>query len=83
MPTEYFKDKTQIKTLKEVLLHELPAGVYVSITSEGWRVGFTYIDHEDLFIHSLDSKFLSQKVKSVKKVSDPAFNVSIYEVSVE
>jgi hypothetical protein len=83
MPTEYFREKAQTKTLKEVLLHELPANTYVSITSEGWRVGFTYIDHEDLFIHSLDSKFLSQKVKSARRVSDPAFPVSMYEVSVE
>lgn len=83
MPTEHIINKTQIKSLKEVLLHDLPANTYASITSGGWRVGFTYIDHEDLFIHSLDSTFLSQKVRSVRKVSDPAFNVPIYEVSVE
>lgn len=83
MPTEHIRNKTQIKSLKEVLLHDLPANTYVSITSGGWCVGFTYIDHEDLFIHSLDSTFLSQKVRSVRKVSDPAFNVPIYEVSVE
>jgi hypothetical protein len=83
MPTEYFREKATTKILKEVLLQEVPVNTYVSITSGGWRVGFTYIDHEDLFIHSLDSKFLSQNVRSVRKVSDPAFTVPIYEVSVE
>lgn len=83
MLVEYFREKVPAKTLKEVLLHELLADTYVRIVRSGWYVGFTYIDYEDRFIHSLDSSFLSQKVVSVKKVSDPTFRVPIYEVSIE
>jgi len=83
MPVEYIREKVKTKTLKEVLLHELLADTYVRIVRSGWYVGFTYIDYEDHFIHSLASDLLSQKVESVKKVSDPAFNGLIWEVSIE
>lgn len=67
-------------TLKEVLLHKLPAAAYVEITDSGWRVGFTYIDYEDLFIRSLNPKMLDRKVIDVIQTTDKAFVNPIYEV---
>ena len=66
------------------LLHDiLPACNYVEITDGGWRVGFTYIDYEDLFFRSLNSKMLTESVKSVilhesKDFTKPIYTVDIY-----
>ena len=49
-------------TLKEVLLHKTKVGDVVIFIDGGWQVGATIIDSEDLFIRSLDSKFLDRKV---------------------
>jgi hypothetical protein len=68
------------KTLKETLLHTLPANVYVEITDAGYRVGMTYIDYEDLFIHSLNGRLLDKKVEEVVLKDDKDFTCPIYEV---
>lgn len=66
--------------LKEVLLHKIPAGSYVEITDHGWRIGFTYIDYEDLFIHSLNPKMLDQIVDRVSTKIVKNIAVEIYSV---
>lgn len=50
-------------TLRDFLLHETPAGRLVAIRDCGWQIGCTYIDHEDLFIGSLNPEILKKKVK--------------------
>ena len=72
-----------MKTLREVLLHDTKAYKYVKIYDGGWLVGMTYIDDEDLFIGSLDNRFLSQEVEDMKLVEDRDFNVTIYEVNLK
>jgi hypothetical protein len=51
-------------TLSEVLLHKTKVGDLVLIEDCGWQIGCTIIDHEDLFIRSLDENMLSRKVVS-------------------
>lgn len=49
--------------LSEVLLHRTDVGDLVLIRDCGWQIGCTMIDHEDLFIHSLDNNLLHKEVK--------------------
>lgn len=49
--------------LKEFLLYHTKVGDLVWITDEGWYTGCTIIDHEDVFIGSLNPKLLDKKVK--------------------
>ena len=72
-----------MRTLREVLLHETKADKYVKIYDGGWLVGMTYIDDEDLFIHSLDNDFLNQEVESIKLVEDQDFKMKIYEINLK
>lgn len=72
--------ESERKTLKEVLLHVLPANVYVEIVDSGWRVGFTYIDYEDLFIHSLSDNILNRAVAKFGQREDRAFINPIYSI---
>ena len=72
-----------MRTLREVLLHETKAYKYVKIYDGGWLVGMTYIDDEDLFIHSLDRDFLNQEVEDIRLVEDRDFNATIYEVNLK
>lgn len=51
-------------TLKDFLLHETKIGDLVWITDGTWYLGCTIIDHEDLFIGSLNPKLLKRKVKN-------------------
>ena len=41
-------------TLSEFLLHHTKVDDFVIFRDGGWRIGCTMIDHEDLFIGSLD-----------------------------
>ena len=75
--------RTNLKQLKEVLLHELPANAYVEITDAGWRVGFTYIDHEDLFIHSLSDRILEKEVEEIVTKIHKDFTRRIFEVKIK
>ena len=52
--------------LEEVLLHRTNAGDLVLIRDGGWQVGCTMIDHEDLFLGSLDNRFLLREVKKYR-----------------
>ena len=72
-----------MKTLREVLLHDTAPTKYVKIYDGGWLVGMTYIDYEDLFIHSLDNDFLNQEVESIKLVDDKDFKMKIYEINLK
>lgn len=54
-------------TVEEYLLKHTEVGDLVEFTSGGWRIGITYIDHEDLFIQSLNKNLLNAKVKYENK----------------
>ena len=75
--------KKEKVTLKTTLLKKLPAGQYVEIIEAGWRIGFTYIDSEDLFIHSLSDYILNKTVVNISEVSDRAFKKDIWRIEVE
>lgn len=53
-------------TLSNLLLRHTSVGDLVWITDCGWYIGCTVIDHEDLFIGSLNPYILSKEVKSYK-----------------
>ena len=71
------------KTLQEVLLYDIPADRYVEIRDHGWRVGFTYIDYEDLFIESLNPAILNRRVEDLQQITDQNFTVKIYRVDIK
>lgn len=75
--------KANLKQLRDVLLHGLPADAYVEITQDGWRVGFTYIDHEDLFIHSLSDRILEKEVEGIVSKTHKDFTRRILEVKIK
>lgn len=49
--------------LKDILLHRTDVGDLVLIKDGGWQICCTMIDHEDLFIYSLDNKLLEKEVE--------------------
>lgn len=51
-------------SLREFLLHHTDVNDLVWICDNGWYIGCTVIDGEDLFIGSLNPKLLERKVKS-------------------
>lgn len=59
------QDRAEL-TLREVLLHKTKVGDLVLIEDSGWQIGCTIIDHEDLFVRSLDENMMSRKVTSVR-----------------
>ena len=69
--------------LEEVLLYKIPAGSYVEITNQGWRIGFTYIDCEDLFIHSLNPKMLDRIVDKISTKIVKNIAVEIYSIALK
>lgn len=71
------------KTLEEVLLHDIPANQYVEILDGGWRVGFTYIDYEDLFIRSLNPVMLEREVEDFQQINSKDFTVKIYRINIK
>lgn len=50
--------------LREFLLTKTRARELCIITDYGYVIGATYIDHEDLFINSLNPRILNEKVNS-------------------
>lgn len=50
-------------TLGKFLFSETSVGDLVLFNIDGWQVGCTMIDNEDLFIASLNSKFLQKEVE--------------------
>lgn len=58
--------KGEAMTLSKLLLRHTNVGDLVWITDCGWYIGCTVIDHEDLFIGSLNPSILSKEVKSYK-----------------
>ena len=54
------------KKVSEVLLKETKVGDLVIFLDDGWQIGCTLIDHEDLFMHSLSVGLLTRTVKSYK-----------------
>ena len=69
--------------LREALLHKIPAGSYVEIMDRGWRIGFTYIDYEDLFIRSLNPKMLDQIVDNISTKMVKNIAVEIYSIALK
>ena len=69
--------------LSEALLHKIPADSYVEITDQGWRIGFTYIDNEDLFIRSLNPKMLDQIVDNISKKIVKNIGTEIYSIALK
>lgn len=53
--------------VEEYLLKHTEVGDLVEFTDGGWRIGITYIDHEDLFIQSLNKNLLNAEVKYENK----------------
>lgn len=49
--------------LSELLLKHTNVGDLVIFLDSGWQIGCTIIDHEDLFIRSLDTGLLTRTVK--------------------
>ena len=54
------------KKVSEVLLKETKVGDLVMFLDDGWEIGCTLIDHEDLFMQSLSIGLLTRYVKSYK-----------------
>lgn len=52
--------------LREVLLLKTKVGDLILIRNRGWQIGCTIIDHEDLFIRSLDKYMLRTEVKDFR-----------------
>ena len=52
------------KKVSEVLLKETKVGDLVMFLDDGWAIGCTLIDHEDLFMQSLSIGLLTRYVKS-------------------
>lgn len=70
-------------TLHDFLLYRTNACDYVAITSGGWQIGFTFIDYEDLFIHSLDKTMLNKIVKEAKYKNDEDINKPVLYVEIK
>lgn len=49
-------------SLRECLLHYTNTGDFVIFMRAGWQIGCTVIDHEDLFIGSINRDLLNEKV---------------------
>ena len=75
--------KKEKVTLKTALLRKLPAAQYVEIVENDRRIGFTYIDSEDLFIHFLSDYILNKTVINISEVSDISFKKDIWRIEVE
>lgn len=54
------------KIVSEVLLKETNVGDLVVFLDDGWQIGCTIIDHEDLFMQSLSVGLLTRTVKGCK-----------------
>lgn len=52
--------------LSELLLKHTNVGDLVVFLDSGWQIGCTIIDHEDLFIGSLNVGLLTRTIKSYK-----------------
>lgn len=70
--------------LKDVLLTKTKVGDLVLIRDCGWQIGCTIIDHEDLFIRSLDNRMLDAKVEDFRyeKQNWTTKNVMIVDICV-
>ena len=77
------ENKQMDLTLKEVLLNKIPANRFVLIKQSGWTVGCTYIDHEDLFIHSLNDHFLEEKVVDYFETDHESFKKKIFVINIK
>lgn len=60
-------------TLREYLLHYTEVGDFIAFTEGGWQIGCTFIDHEDLFIKSLNPHMLEKPVICTKKENNERF----------
>ena len=52
--------------LRDVLLTKTKVGDLVLIKDCGWQIGCTIIDHEDLFVRSLDGRMLNTNVRDFR-----------------
>lgn len=52
--------------LSELLFHHTNVGDLVIFEDDGWQIGCTIVDHEDLFIGSINPAFLIRDVKDYK-----------------
>ena len=52
--------------LRDVLLTKTKVGDLVLIRDCGWQIGCTIIDHEDLFVRSLDGRMLNTNVRDFR-----------------
>lgn len=70
-------------TVHDFLRYHTNVGDVVVFTDCGWQIGCTYIDHEDLFVRSLDGQLLSSQVANLKVERRPwAVNpVIVVEIS--
>ena len=73
----------QSNTLGDTLYHKIPAYQYVEITDGGWRIGFTYIDDEDLFMQSLNPKLLDREIEKIETKQIKDINIPIYSISLK
>lgn len=73
----------QSNTLGDTLYHKIPAYQYVEITDGGWRIGFTYIDDEDLFMQSLNPEMLDREVEEIETKQIKDINIPIYSISLK
>lgn len=82
---EYIYSITSIetKTLKDVLLYTAQVRDFVYITAQGYYIGCTIIDHEDLFINSLNPTMLKRKVLSYEYVDMPWSTQKVFLVKIE
>ena len=75
--------KPKSTTLGDTLYETIPAYEYVEITDGGWRIGFTYIDDEDLFMQSLNPKLLDREVEQFYTRQNKDFVKPIYRVELK
>lgn len=55
---------SDVDTLREFLLNDTMVGDIVWFTVDGWYVGCTYVDRENIFVESLNIELLDMVVDS-------------------
>lgn len=74
-------------TVEEYLREKTDVGEIIIFTDGGWKIGMTQIDHEDLFVQSLNKGLLNREVKKVRTeyrqlltCIDLKFRVTVIEI---
>ena len=71
-------------SLEDVLRYKTKVGDLVLIRDYGWQIGCTIIDHEDLFVRSLNDRVLDARVTDFRyeKQNWTTKNVMIVDIEI-